>query len=190
MATKKSQRIIIWIIAIVMTVGTLGLYFLMILQTDNASSQTSQQEEQEQAIAKENEKPKEVDPTAYIVKEKVMELKIEDLRVGEGEEVKAGDTITAHYKGTLATNGQKFDSSYDRGEPATFGLSQVITGWQEGVPGMKVGGKRRLIIPADMAYGATAQAGIPANSDLVFEVEVLGIGDPTSAQSTQESQGQ
>ena len=72
-------------------------------------------------------------------------------------------------------DGKTFDSSYDRGQPITFGLNGVIAGWQMGIPGMKVGGKRRLIIPASLAYGGQAVGTIPANSDLVFEVELLAI---------------
>lgn len=103
------------------------------------------------------------------------ELKIEDLTVGTGAEAKAGDTVTVNYVGTL-DNGTKFDSSYDRGEPATFSLNQVIKGWQEGIPGMKVGGKRRLIIPASLGYGANAVGSIPPNSTLHFDVELLKVG--------------
>lgn len=186
MATKKSQRIVIWIIAIAMAIGSVGTYFMVILASNNAQEDTTaMQDEQQQA---KQEEPKgtngQVDPSAHKVDGAVSELKIEDLKVGDGEEAKAGDTVTAHYKGTIAQTGVKFDSSYDRGEPATFPLDQVIVGWQEGIPGMKVGGKRRLIIPAAQAYGQQSpSADIPANSDLVFEVELLGIGaKDTSAQ--------
>jgi peptidylprolyl isomerase len=168
--TKKSTRIIIWIIAIVMAVGSVGAYFLVMLQNDD---QTAAQTQPADTSAQTEEKP--VDPTAYKVEGKVNELQITDLKTGDGAEVKAGDTVKVHYKGTLATTGQKFDSSYDYGEPIELGLDQVIVGWQEGIPGMKEGGKRRLVIPAAKAYGDQAQPGIPANSDLVFEVELLGV---------------
>lgn len=103
-------------------------------------------------------------------------LKIEDVKVGEGKEVTGGDYITIHYLGTLE-NGQKFDSSYDRGEPfkTRIGVGEVIEGWDMGVPGMKVGGKRKLTIPAKLAYGENAIGIIPANSTLIFEVELLKI---------------
>ncbi|HSE29494.1 MAG TPA: FKBP-type peptidyl-prolyl cis-trans isomerase [Candidatus Saccharimonadales bacterium] len=171
-STKKWQRVVIWIIAVVLTVGTLGFYFIIILQNNNQASQTAQLQE---ALASQAEQEQQVDPTALIVDGDVSELKIEDLVVGDGTEVKAGDYVKVNYKGTLASNGVKFDSSYDRGEPIEFSLDGVIEGWQQGMPGMKVGGKRRLIIPSELAYGATAIPGIPANSDLVFEIELLEV---------------
>ena len=108
--------------------------------------------------------------------EKVDKLQINDLAVGEGPAVEPGATIEAHYTGALCKNGIIFQSSHDFGRPITFGLDQVIAGWTQGVPGMKVGGMRRLIIPADMAYGASSPApNIPANSDLVFDIELISI---------------
>lgn len=108
--------------------------------------------------------------------ETVTALKITDTEVGTGEEVKAGATITAHYTGALVKNGIIFQSSFDTGNPISFGLDQVIAGWTEGVPGMKVGGTRRLVIPADMAYGSSSPArNIPANSDLVFDIDLVAI---------------
>jgi FKBP-type peptidyl-prolyl cis-trans isomerase len=103
-------------------------------------------------------------------------LQITDIRVGTGAEAKAGQQVTVNYLGTL-TNGTKFDSSYDRGQPFTFqlGVGQVIQGWDQGFQGMKVGGKRKLIIPAELAYGNRAIGSIPANSTLVFEVELLDV---------------
>ncbi len=104
-------------------------------------------------------------------------LIIEDIVVGTGETAVAGQTVSVNYLGTL-TNGTKFDSSYDRGQPFQFtlGVGQVIKGWDQGVAGMKVGGKRKLIIPSDLAYGDRAVGGvIPASATLVFEVELVGI---------------
>lgn len=107
---------------------------------------------------------------------KVAELQIIDITVGDGAEVAEGATITAHYTGALCKDGTIFQSSHDGGEPATFGLSQVIKGWTQGVPGMKVGGTRRLIIPSALAYDSKrAASNIPPNSDLVFDIELIDI---------------
>ena len=106
-----------------------------------------------------------------------MDLKIEDLNVGTGAEAVAGKTVNVHYTGWL-TNGTKFDSSVDRGQPFSFslGAGQVIQGWDKGVAGMKVGGKRKLTIPPELGYGARgAGRVIPPNATLVFEVELLGV---------------
>lgn len=108
----------------------------------------------------------------------VPELQIIDLSEGSGEVVHEGATVTAHYTGALAKDGCIFQSSHDNGDnPIPFSLAQVIEGWQKGVPGMKVGGKRRLLIPAVQAYGAQSQTGIPANSDLVFDIELVKLGE-------------
>ncbi len=113
-------------------------------------------------------------------------LKLEDEKVGTGTEAKAGDTVTVNYVGTL-TNGKKFDSSYDRKKPFTFtlGTGQVIQGWDQGVAGMKVGGKRKLTIPPELGYGASPQGAIPANSTLIFDVELVSVtaGTPQPANS-------
>lgn len=106
----------------------------------------------------------------------VTELQIIDTKEGAGEVVPEGATITAHYTGALVNNGVIFQSSHDFGDAITFGLNQVIDGWTKGVPGMKVGGIRRLIIPAAQAYGAHSPSpNIPANSDLVFDIELVAI---------------
>lgn len=108
--------------------------------------------------------------------EAVKELEILDVEVGTGEEVRPGATITAHYTGALVKNGIIFQSSFDFGNPISFGLDQVIAGWTRGVPGMKVGGTRRLVIPAEQAYGSQSPAkNIPANSDLVFDIDLVAI---------------
>jgi FKBP-type peptidyl-prolyl cis-trans isomerase len=107
----------------------------------------------------------------------VSDLQIIDVQEGTGDVVPEGATITAHYTGALCKDGTIFQSSHDFGKDGiTFGLSQVIAGWTQGVPGMKVGGTRRLVIPAAMAYGERSpSANIPANSDLVFDIELQAI---------------
>ncbi len=105
-------------------------------------------------------------------------LDITDLQVGTGAAATAGHKVEVHYTGWL-TDGSKFDSSLDRGEPFTFtlGAGMVIQGWDQGVAGMKVGGKRKLVIPPELGYGARgAGRVIPPNATLVFEVELLGVG--------------
>lgn len=106
-------------------------------------------------------------------------LEIEDMEVGTGIEAANGDRVTVHYTGWLI-DGTKFDSSIDRGQPFVFslGAGQVIQGWDRGVRGMQVGGVRKLTIPPELAYGDRPVGGglIPANSTLVFEVQLLGIG--------------
>lgn len=106
------------------------------------------------------------------------ELVKEDLKVGDGPEAETGDEVKVHYTGRLLKTNAKFDSSLDRGEPFTFKLGEgaVIKGWDQGVVGMKVGGKRKLTIPSDLAYGkAGSPPKIPADAPLVFEVELLEV---------------
>ena len=99
-------------------------------------------------------------------------LEIWDVKEGTGEAIKPGETVTVHYTGWL-TDGTIFDSSKKRGQPATFPLNRVIKGWQEGIPGLKPGGIRRLKIPANLGYGASGAGDvIPANATLIFEVEM------------------
>ncbi len=104
------------------------------------------------------------------------DLVIEDLVIGGGAVAASGDTVSVHYVGTLL-NGTQFDSSYSRNQPFTFriGANQVIQGWERGVPGMRVGGKRRLTIPPSLGYGSQANGPIPANSTLKFEVDLISI---------------
>ena len=104
-------------------------------------------------------------------------LKYQDIVVGKGKEAKVSDAVQVHYTGKLA-NGTKFDSSLDRGEPFTFtlGEGQVIKGWDQGVAGMKVGGKRKLVIPSELGYGPKgAGKSIPPDAELHFEVELLRV---------------
>jgi peptidylprolyl isomerase len=101
-------------------------------------------------------------------------LEIKDLIAGTGPEVKAGASVTVNYVGVLFKGGKVFDASWKRGEPSTFSLSGVIPGWTKGIPGMKVGGRRELVIPAALAYGAQGSGSIPPNAPLVFVIDLLG----------------
>lgn len=104
-------------------------------------------------------------------------LEIEDVKEGDGAAVKPGATITAHYVGVSYSTGTEFDSSWSRGEPSTFPLAQVIPGWQQGIPGMKVGGRRRLVIPPDLGYGETGQPpDIGPNETLIFVIDLVDAG--------------
>jgi FKBP-type peptidyl-prolyl cis-trans isomerase len=101
-------------------------------------------------------------------------VEIWDVKEGKGDAVKAGASVTIHYTGWLTDDkATKFDSSVDRGKPNTFDLGDLIKGWQEGIPGMKPGGVRRLKIPADLGYGPKGAGPIPANATLVFEIELF-----------------
>ncbi len=168
------------IFAIVGVMAFVGvMYYSSRPQEDKAPSRTK-----EIAVTIDEEKVREQSTQKQPVvadkkdNETSMDLKIETLREGSGDRVtKKGDMISVHYTGTL-TDGTKFDSSIDRGEPFSFtvGAGEVIRGWDEGLLGMKVGEKRRLTIPSEMGYGSRgAGALIPPDATLVFETELMGI---------------
>ncbi|HOZ37036.1 MAG TPA: FKBP-type peptidyl-prolyl cis-trans isomerase [bacterium] len=140
--------------------------------TNNSSPVQSQTVDLAVKINDSNPNPE----TVNQLTENVMELKAETLTEGKGEPIATGKTAVVHYTGWL-TDGTKFDSSVDRGEPFEFvvGAGQVIPGWDQGVAGMKVGEKRKLTIPSDLAYGDAGVGPIPGKATLVFEVELLGI---------------
>lgn len=169
---KKSQRIgalIITIIFAVTTVGTSGLviYSLIAEGENTAAPESSEQTNEESSLV--GTKMQDFTPVA-----KVDKLEVTDIKVGDGAEAKADSTLTVAYVGALAKDGTIFDASGS--QPATFALNQVIKGWQQGVPGMKVGGTRRLLIPAADAYGAQSpSASIPPNSDMVFDITLINV---------------
>jgi peptidylprolyl isomerase len=174
----RAQRAFTLVIAIVFLVTSIagsGLIIYQIITDDNQQAVTDTNIQETQATPKEGAL-KGTNLANYTPVDSVTELKVEDITVGTGKEVKASDTVTAHYTGAVASTGVIFESSLDAGQPATFPLSGVIVGWQEGVPGMKEGGKRRLIIPAEKAYGAQSPSpDIPANSALVFDIELVAV---------------
>ena len=177
----KRDRIIIFVLVGVMVFSAVAfsLPFLAQNGTDNNLADSTNQDVEGAAdiINQAAELNDQIPKDRYLPDGDVTELATEDLSVGEGQAVTAEDTITVHYTGWLAADGSVFDSSHLRGEPATFPLSGVIAGWTEGIPGMQPGGKRRLVIPSELAYGSSGSAdgSIPPNSDLVFEVELVSI---------------
>ncbi len=109
-------------------------------------------------------------------RDKVDELEFVDTDIGTGKVADATATITVHYTGALAKNGIVFQSTHDDGKAASFTLDEVIEGWKLGIPGMKVGGSRRIIIPARLAYGSQSPAkNIPSDSDLVFDIDLISV---------------
>ncbi len=183
MATSKSQRAFMWVIAVVMGVGTVGTFFLPILINDNAQKDYAEQEKvlkqlQEQQAAQQAAQSRpldgyQADPFDAAT---VTELKTEDIVVGDGAEVKPDSTISANYFGWTA-DGKIFDSTNKDGKTtsAEFPLSGVIEGWTKGLSGAKVGTVRKLMIPSEMAYGKDAAAqGRPAGP-LAFIVEIKAV---------------
>ncbi len=145
--------------------------------TESAESTESGAESAESAAKKDDDKKKDEEAKGD---EKVVTtdsgLQYVDIKVGSGKSPQPTSRVTVHYHGTLKSNGKVFDSSVERGQPAEFPLNGVIQGWQEGLLTMKEGGKRKLIIPAKLAYGPNSPSpDIPPNSDLVFEVELIDV---------------
>ena len=168
------QQMFIYFLVGIMLFSAIGTGILLLSQGGTStSSNLSTPPADNDSIALNDREESNVD--RFLPEGPVTVLVTEDLVVGTGQTAVVTDDVTVHYTGWLATDGTVFDSSVERGQPATFPLNQVIQGWQEGIPGMKVGGKRRLIIPSDLAYGPGGTSGIPPNSALVFEVEMLGI---------------
>lgn len=175
MATSTSQRIVAVVAALLFLFTSLGFSGLVIWQLHQDSRKNKVTTQSASSSTKEG-KLEGTKLTNFTPVASVASLQKTDLVVGTGAEVKAGDTVTAHYTGALAKDGTIFQSSHDTGQPFTSALSGLIQGWQEGIPGMKEGGTRRLLIPAAQAYGAQSQSGIPANSDLVFDIELVKVG--------------
>jgi FKBP-type peptidyl-prolyl cis-trans isomerase len=163
--------------ALLFIVTSAGLSVLVVWQL--ATQNNDQSADASQQISDNSNKSKlqgtelkNFDPVSQVPK-----LQIIDTKTGTGSAVKASDTVTVNYTGAVAATGKIFQSSLDTGQPATFPLNGVIKGWEKGLPGMKVGGERRLLIPAAQAYGANPPqgSGIPANANLVFDITLLKI---------------
>lgn len=170
----NTQRILIITVVLAFVISTFSVTALVIWDLTRDKNDTAVSEDQStqdiQKQLEELQKQQEAQKGAKVEKT--------DITVGDGAEAIAGKKVTVHYTGTLKSDGSKFDSSLDRNEPFTFtlGAGEVIKGWDQGVAGMKVGGKRKLVIPAVLAYGeASPSEAIPPNSDLVFEVELLKV---------------
>ncbi len=171
--TKFSWMSLVGYIALI-TIVTIGIvYVLNYSSKETVVNATSTPKE---VVAESSPKSDNKIVDTKKMQEDVTELKIEDLVVGTGVEAVSGKLISVHYTGTL-TNGTKFDSSVDRGAPFEFtlGIGEVIQGWDKGFAGMKVGGKRKLIIPSSMGYGDMGSGPIPPKATLIFEVELLGV---------------
>ncbi len=180
-ARGNGQRIAILVIVVVFFLTSVAITLSVIIDAtrkDDAPTINSQLEEAQKQLAEQQSQPQEgkLEGTKlanFTPVEKTEQLQITDLVPGTGAEVAKGGTVTAHYTGALAKDGTIFQSSKDSGQPFTAALDGVIKGWQEGIPGMKVGGVRRIVIPAALAYGDQSAGNIPANSDLVFDIELL-----------------
>lgn len=167
-----SRGMIILIVLLFVGAALAPLY--QIVQERNAKKEAQAQEERMKNLPK----LKGTKLTDFKPVTKVDKLQKIDTVVGKGETVKPGANITVDYTGALAATGIIFESSKETGQPASLSLSEVIAGWSQGIPGMKVGGTRRLLIPAALAYGSSPppSSGIPANADLVFDVTLYKIG--------------
>ena len=169
------------IIAILFLVTSLGFSFLVIWQTHQQDQKNKAQTDAQNAVQQSQNKGAKLQGTQltnFTPTKSIPTLQKLDTVAGTGTEVKAGDTVTVNYTGAVAATGTVFQSSLDTGQPVAFPLANVIKGWTDGIPGMKVGGTRRLLIPAAEAYGANPPtgSGIPANADLVFDVQLIKIG--------------
>ena len=176
---SKPQRFIALTAALVFLATSIGFSIMVVLQMrDDGSNQTDQSQQISDALNEQSEnKLAGTKLQGFTPIDKINSLEKIDIVEGLGEVVKEGARVTAHYTGALAKDGVIFESSLDTGQPIPFGLNEVIPGWTQGVPGMKVGGKRRLLIPYQLAYGdqGTPDGSIPAQSDLVFDIEIVSV---------------
>jgi len=177
-----ATRIFILVIVAVFIVSSLTISIMVIAELvsgDDANNNVSTSQEESNERQEGDLEGTQLADFTPIPDDQVTELQKIDTQIGDGEEAKPGGKVTAHYTGAVAATGVIFQSSHDTGDPVEFSLDGVIKGWSDGVPGMKVGGKRRLIIPADQAYGANPPqgSGIPANAALVFDIELVKVSE-------------
>lgn len=187
MAAEHARRFGSLFLAGIFLFSTIGLTAFVIWQTREQNENQKIQEGLQQALDQQQDNPTgenmlQGTPLANFtpITTPVTEMQIIDTVPGTGEEVKAGATVTAHYTGAYASTGEIFQSSHDSGEPIPFSLNEVIAGWTEGVPGMKVGGTRRLVIPGAKAYGEAPEGYVPGSTDrpmgpLVFDIELVSV---------------
>lgn len=174
---NKSKLVSAIVVIVVILAFALGLVYLFTRNKNLVSGEATNQSPVAQSLSEAQNTNAAQTATNMPQASNTNGLKIEDEKVGTGTEAVAGKSVTVNYVGTLL-DGTKFDSSYDRNQPFTFnlGAGEVIKGWDQGVAGMKIGGKRKLTIPADLGYGAAgAPPVIPPNATLVFEVELLEV---------------
>lgn len=174
--TQRAFALSLAILFLITTVGFSAYVIWEMFTKKDTQAQTTSQKTADSTKQQQEDPLKGQQLENYTPVSDVTELKIEDIKVGDGAEAKADSTVVAHYTGAIASTGVIFQSSLNN-DPVTFSLNQVIAGWKEGVPGMKEGGKRRLIIPADKAYGENPPPGsdIPPNSALVFDIELVKV---------------
>lgn len=185
---KDPQRIFIIVIVVVFLLSTLaftGVIIFSIIGEDTTSleqnaEQSQIEEGQENSMQPEDQLQGTTLEGFEPIAEPVSEIEVVDIEEGDGAQVPEGASITAHYTGAYAVNGEIFESSKDSGQPFSTSLDQLIAGWQEGIPGMKEGGTRRLIIPGELAYGEAPEGYTPGDGDrplgtLVFDIELISI---------------
>jgi FKBP-type peptidyl-prolyl cis-trans isomerase len=171
------ERVFAWVGVGVAVLATVALSAAVIVQQVITDRQNSQQTPPTLACTDSDIEPTYSAPAPFIPSGFVSVLQITDVSVGNGAVAKNGDCLVVKYYGTLASNGVKFDENFTQPTAFAFtlGQGQVIQGWDQGLVGMKVGGERRLVIPANLAYGSTGSGAIPANAALVFDVRLLKI---------------
>lgn len=184
--TTKRTRFFSLFGAILFLITASSLTIAVVISIIQSNNQSSSSKKVTTSIKKTTTSPKTTTPSSstklqgtklsnFTPTNNIPKLSYIDTIPGTGAVVSPNSTVTVNYTGAVAATGIIFQSSLDTGQPATFGLNQVIAGWQQGIPGMKVGGTRRLFIPASLAYGSNPPqgSGIPANANLVFDVTVL-----------------